>query len=81
MHFTLFQIDLIGHSVYDYTHPCDHEEVREILSEKGQPGDSSPKEEKSFFMRFKCTVTSKGRNVNIKSASYKVIIHNVTNKF
>jgi len=29
---TLFsQFDLTGHSVFEFSHPCDHEELREML--------------------------------------------------
>ncbi|XP_071454070.1 protein similar-like isoform X2 [Hetaerina americana] len=66
----LTQIDMMGHSIYDYTHPCDHDEINEILSTKSVTLPSVPR---SFFIRLKCTLTSKGRNVNVKSASYKVI--------
>lgn len=34
--------------------------------------------ERDFFMRMKCTVTSRGRTVNLKSASWKV--HDVFNE-
>ncbi|GLH05607.1 Protein similar [Gryllus bimaculatus] len=64
------QIDLMGHSIYDFSHPCDHEEIKEILTVKSPV---LPKIPRSFFIRLKCTLTSKGRNVNIKSATYKVI--------
>lgn len=30
----VFQVDLTGHSIFDFTHPCDHEEIRENLSLK-----------------------------------------------
>ncbi|KAL1513011.1 hypothetical protein ABEB36_002499 [Hypothenemus hampei] len=65
------QIDLLGQNVYEYSHPCDHEEIKETLNAKGH--DNSSKIPKSIFIRFKCTLTSKGRSVNLKSASYKVI--------
>ncbi|KAL0270286.1 UNVERIFIED_CONTAM: hypothetical protein PYX00_007749 [Menopon gallinae] len=62
------QVDLMGNSIYEFSHPCDHEEIRDVLSIK------SPQELfRSFFVRLKCTLTSKGRNVNLKSATYKVI--------
>lgn len=63
-----FQIDLIGQSIYEFAHLCDQAELKEILTNKdvGVP--------KSFFIRMKCTLTSKGRNVNLKSASYKVCV-------
>lgn len=63
------QLDMMGHSIYEFSHPCDHDEIKEILSEKAAAG-SVPR---SSFLRMKCTLTSKGRNVNLKSASYKVI--------
>ncbi|XP_017778701.1 PREDICTED: hypoxia-inducible factor 1-alpha-like isoform X2 [Nicrophorus vespilloides] len=64
------QVDLMGQNVYDYCHPCDHDEIKDILSAKSQQvGETS----KSFFLRLKCTLTSKGRSVNLKSATYKVI--------
>ncbi|GJQ72733.1 hypothetical protein Trydic_g15875, partial [Trypoxylus dichotomus] len=64
-------IDLMGQNIYDYSHPCDHDEIMEILSSKAQ--ENSVDERKSFFIRLKCTLTSKGRSVNLKSATYKVI--------
>lgn len=30
----IFQVDLTGHSIFDFTHPCDHDEIRENLSLK-----------------------------------------------
>lgn len=30
----VFQVELTGHSIFDFTHPCDHEEIRENLSLK-----------------------------------------------
>ncbi|XP_031366475.1 protein similar-like isoform X1 [Apis dorsata] len=66
------QMDMMGQSVYEYSHPCDHEELRECLSSKPVL-ENSEKRACSFFLRLKCTLTSKGRKVNLKSASYKVI--------
>ncbi|XP_015218279.2 endothelial PAS domain-containing protein 1 [Lepisosteus oculatus] len=73
----LTQVELTGHSIFDFTHPCDHDEIRENLSFK--PGQGFGKKnkdlntERDFFMRMKCTVTSRGRTVNLKSASWKVL--------
>ncbi|XP_012275539.1 hypoxia-inducible factor 1-alpha isoform X2 [Orussus abietinus] len=65
------QMDMMGQSVYEYSHPCDHDELRDYLSTKlPEDGEKKPC---SFFLRLKCTLTSKGRKVNLKSASYKVI--------
>lgn len=60
-------MDVLGQSIYELSHPCDHAEIKEMLSIKDLNA------QKSYFLRMKCTLTSKGRNVNIKSASYKVI--------
>ncbi|XP_051958463.1 endothelial PAS domain-containing protein 1 isoform X2 [Xyrauchen texanus] len=73
----LTQVELTGHSIFDFTHPCDHEEIRENLSVKsGHVYGRSGKDMsmgRDFFMRMKCTVTNRGRAVNLKSASWKVL--------
>ncbi|KAM7385222.1 hypothetical protein PAMP_001316 [Pampus punctatissimus] len=74
----LTQVELTGHSIFDFTHPCDHEEIKENLSLKtaGSSFGKKGKElstERDFFMRMKCTVTNRGRTVNLKSASWKVL--------
>jgi len=73
-HLGLAQVDLIGHSLYDFTHPCDHDELKEVLTlQKSSEGEEKSTEECVFFIRMKCTLTSKGRSINLKSASYKVV--------
>jgi hypoxia-inducible factor 1 alpha len=67
-------MDLIGQSIFDYSHPCDHDEIRESFSLKAS--EISTDHPCNFFLRLKCTLTSKGRKVNLKSASYKVRSHN-----
>uniref|UniRef100_A0A3B5A7I2 Hypoxia-inducible factor 1-alpha n=1 Tax=Stegastes partitus TaxID=144197 RepID=A0A3B5A7I2_9TELE len=70
----LAQFDLTGHSVFDFTHPCDQEELREMLVHRtGSKKAKEPNTERSFFLRMKCTLTSRGRTVNVKSASWKVL--------
>ncbi|XP_048840776.1 hypoxia-inducible factor 1-alpha-like [Brienomyrus brachyistius] len=71
----LTQFDLTGHSIFDFAHPCDHEEVREILIHRtGSPKKTKEQNtERHFFLRMKCTLTSRGRTVNIKSATWKVL--------
>uniref|UniRef100_A0ABM5FJ46 Endothelial PAS domain-containing protein 1 isoform X2 n=1 Tax=Pogona vitticeps TaxID=103695 RepID=A0ABM5FJ46_9SAUR len=73
----LTQVELTGHSIFDFTHPCDHEEIRENLSLKNGPGFGKKNKDMSmdrdFFMRMKCTVTNRGRTVNLKSATWKVL--------
>lgn len=73
----LTQVELTGHSIFDFTHPCDHEEIRENLSLKNGSGFGKKSKdmstERDFFMRMKCTVTNRGRTVNLKSATWKVL--------
>ncbi|XP_018418129.1 PREDICTED: hypoxia-inducible factor 1-alpha isoform X2 [Nanorana parkeri] len=71
----LTQFELTGHSVFDFTHPCDHEELRETLTFRNGPAKKGKEQitERSFFLRMKCTLTSRGRTVNIKSATWKVL--------
>lgn len=73
----LTQVELTGHSIFDFTHPCDHEEIRENLTLKNGSGFGKKVKEMSterdFFMRMKCTVTNRGRTVNLKSATWKVL--------
>ncbi|XP_039101860.1 endothelial PAS domain-containing protein 1 [Hyaena hyaena] len=73
----LTQVELTGHSIFDFTHPCDHEEIRENLSLKNGSGfgkkGKDMSTERDFFMRMKCTVTNRGRTVNLKSATWKVL--------
>lgn len=61
----------MGQNIYEYSHPCDHDEIKDILSVKKDDQDHKDAV-KSFFIRLKCTLTSKGRSVNLKSAIYKV---------
>ncbi|XP_061682396.1 hypoxia inducible factor 1 subunit alpha, like [Syngnathoides biaculeatus] len=70
-HVGIPQLELLGQSVYEFVHPCDQEELRDILlhpvcSKKVSPSQTN------FFLRMKCTLTNRGRTVNIKSASWKV---------
>ncbi|KAK6183532.1 hypothetical protein SNE40_011000 [Patella caerulea] len=67
------QIELTGQSIYEFAHPCDHDEIKEIMSVKPNNSKDQFSDERIFFIRMKCTLTSKGRNVNLKSASYKVL--------
>jgi len=66
----------------DFVHPCDHDEVHELLNDKSHPAaqdaslslinDMLVTKHRTLFVRMKCTLTSKGRNINIKSAAYRV---------
>jgi len=75
----LTQIDLIGQSIYDFSHPCDHNDIKDILALKNNCSSNPDLSlindnhiPSSFSIRMKCTLTNKGRNLNLKSASYKV---------
>uniref|UniRef100_A0A5F8G246 Endothelial PAS domain protein 1 n=1 Tax=Monodelphis domestica TaxID=13616 RepID=A0A5F8G246_MONDO len=69
----LTQVELTGHSIFDFTHPCDHEEIRENLRSGFGKKSKDMSTERDFFMRMKCTVTNRGRTVNLKSATWKVL--------
>lgn len=64
----------MGQSLYEYSHPCDHSELQECLVMKPNDENSNERHPCNFFLRMKCTLTSKGRKVNLKSASYKVML-------
>ncbi|XP_013139203.1 PREDICTED: endothelial PAS domain-containing protein 1-like isoform X2 [Papilio polytes] len=64
-HLGVSQMEIMGQSVFELSHPCDHEEMREALRSGAGRRD--------MLLRLKCTLTSKGRSVHLKSASYKVI--------
>ncbi|CAK1552316.1 unnamed protein product [Leptosia nina] len=65
-HLGVSQMEIMGQSVFEFSHPCDHDEIREALR-------ASNVGRRDLLLRLKCTITSKGRNVHLKSASYKVI--------
>ncbi|XP_066520290.1 hypoxia inducible factor 1 subunit alpha, like [Hoplias malabaricus] len=69
------QLELLGQSVYDFVHPCDQEELRDILTTKSGLCKKKAERftERNFFLRMKSTLTSRGRTVNIKSATWKVL--------
>jgi len=69
----------------DFAHPCDHEEVYELLNDKSHMtatdstlalvNDLLVTKHRTLFVRMKCTLTTKGRNINIKSAAYRVRVY------
>ncbi|XP_040030657.2 hypoxia inducible factor 1 subunit alpha, like [Gasterosteus aculeatus] len=75
-HIGIPQLELLGQSIYDFVHPCDQEELRDLLTPR--PGSTKKplarqSSERNFFLRMKSTLTSRGRTVNIKSAAWKVL--------
>ncbi|XP_062580697.1 hypoxia-inducible factor 1-alpha-like isoform X2 [Saccostrea cucullata] len=67
------QVDLVGQSIYEFVHPCDHEDITDIFHNNGRDKKKSKDAHHTFFVRMKCTLTNKGKNVNLKSATYKVM--------
>uniref|UniRef100_A0A3B4FDA9 Endothelial PAS domain-containing protein 1-like n=1 Tax=Pundamilia nyererei TaxID=303518 RepID=A0A3B4FDA9_9CICH len=63
----LTQTELMGHNIFEYTHPCDHEEIRSNLPDKPAT------KERDFVMRIKSALTHRGRTANLKSATWKVL--------
>ncbi|XP_068273408.1 hypoxia-inducible factor 3-alpha [Nyctibius grandis] len=70
----LSQLELIGHSVFDFVHPCDHEELHDVLSPRqAVPRRRGERSGRSFSLRMKSTLTGRGRCLNLKAASWKVL--------
>ncbi|XP_059237718.1 hypoxia-inducible factor 3-alpha isoform X5 [Mustela nigripes] len=74
-HLGLSQLELIGHSIFDFIHPCDQEELQDALT----PRQSLSKKkleaptERCFSLRMKSTLTGRGRTLNLKAATWKVL--------
>ncbi|MEQ2215887.1 hypothetical protein XENOCAPTIV_007342, partial [Xenoophorus captivus] len=71
-HIGITQLELLGQSIYDFVHPCDQEELRDLLTPRPGLTRQQPSE-RNFFLRMKSTLTNRGRTVNIKSATWKVL--------
>ncbi|XP_036379039.1 hypoxia inducible factor 1 subunit alpha, like 2 [Megalops cyprinoides] len=69
-HTGIRQMDLIGQSLYDFMHPRDQKEVREILSSRA---DVSERQECDLFFRMRCTFPPQGRHFGVKSTTWKVM--------
>ncbi|XP_008820151.1 hypoxia-inducible factor 3-alpha isoform X1 [Nannospalax galili] len=74
-HLGLSQLELIGHNIFDFIHPCDQEELQDALTPR--PSLSKKKleapTERHFSLRMKSTLTSRGRTLNLKAATWKVL--------
>ncbi|XP_047232901.1 endothelial PAS domain-containing protein 1 isoform X2 [Girardinichthys multiradiatus] len=66
----LSQTELMGHNIFEYTHPCDHEEIRHNLRLTAELGWS---QKRDFVMRIKSALTHRGRIGNLKSTTWKVL--------
>ncbi|CAN7999808.1 unnamed protein product, partial [Ixodes hexagonus] len=78
-HLGLNQVDLMGQSLFEFCHPCDHDELKEVLSPGGvtkalEGGEQFP-QPCAFFVRLRCALGSKGRGVGVKSASSYKVLH------
>uniref|UniRef100_A0A8C6WS90 Uncharacterized protein n=1 Tax=Neogobius melanostomus TaxID=47308 RepID=A0A8C6WS90_9GOBI len=75
-HIGIPQLELLGQSLYEFVHPCDQEEMRDLLTARtgvNKKNGSKQSTERSLFLRMKNTLTSRGRTVNLKSATWKVL--------
>ncbi|XP_037124381.1 hypoxia inducible factor 1 subunit alpha, like isoform X3 [Syngnathus acus] len=74
-HIGIPQLELLGQSVYDFVHPCDQEDLTDLLQHPicGKKLSGGSKQSQiNFFLRLKSTLTNRGRTVNLKSANWKV---------
>uniref|UniRef100_A0A8W4FPM1 Hypoxia inducible factor 3 subunit alpha n=1 Tax=Sus scrofa TaxID=9823 RepID=A0A8W4FPM1_PIG len=69
------QLELIGHSIFDFIHPCDQEELQDALTPRQSLSKKKPEAptERCFSLRMKSTLTSRGRTLNLKAATWKVL--------
>uniref|UniRef100_A0A2K6D351 Hypoxia inducible factor 3 subunit alpha n=1 Tax=Macaca nemestrina TaxID=9545 RepID=A0A2K6D351_MACNE len=69
------QLELMGHSIFDFIHPCDQEELQDALTPQqtlSRRKVEAPTE-RCFSLRMKSTLTSRGRTLNLKAATWKVL--------
>uniref|UniRef100_A0A8C9KAU5 Hypoxia inducible factor 3 subunit alpha n=1 Tax=Panthera tigris altaica TaxID=74533 RepID=A0A8C9KAU5_PANTA len=73
-HLGLSQLELIGHSIFDFIHPCDQQELQDALTPRPSLSKKKPEAptERCFSLRMKSTLTSRGRTLNLKAATWKV---------
>ncbi|KAJ7996338.1 hypothetical protein DPEC_G00236060 [Dallia pectoralis] len=69
-HTGLDQMDLIGRSLFDFTHLCDQKEVQDIFS-KELAAEGIQKCD--FLLRMKSTLTSQGGTLNQKHTNWQAI--------
>ncbi|XP_070846841.1 endothelial PAS domain-containing protein 1 [Chaetodon trifascialis] len=67
----LTQTELMGHNIFEFTHPCDHDEIRNNLRLTAEEVWCGAK--RDFVMRIKSALTHRGRSANLKSATWKVL--------
>ncbi|XP_068766659.1 hypoxia-inducible factor 3-alpha, partial [Struthio camelus] len=71
----LSQLELIGHSAFDFVHPCDHEELQDALSPRQGPGRRRGEGRwgRRCSLRMKSTLSPRGRSLHLKAAAWKVL--------
>uniref|UniRef100_A0A3B3YGN4 Endothelial PAS domain protein 1b n=1 Tax=Poecilia mexicana TaxID=48701 RepID=A0A3B3YGN4_9TELE len=71
----LSQTELMGHNIFEYTHPCDHEEIRHNLHYFTGNKTFLPccSQKRDFVLRIKSALTHRGRVGNLKSTTWKVL--------
>lgn len=67
----LSQTEMMGHSIFEVTHPCDHEEIKNNLRLTREELFFGGR--RDFVMRVKSALTHRGRSTNLKSATWKVL--------
>jgi len=60
-------VELLGQTMSDYVHPCD----LPLLASLTSPLDEGELQRGEVTVRMKCTVTERGRMINLNQASYK----------
>lgn len=65
----LKQVELTGHSIFDFTHPCDHEEIRENLTLKNG---------KMFFYVYVLLVIPSPKPTHIGQMDYALVSGKLT---
>jgi len=60
----------MGQSIFGFTCESDHHDIKNMLAVK--KGDDEVTHQRSGLFKMKNTITGRGRNVHLRSASYKV---------
>ncbi|XP_054616656.1 endothelial PAS domain-containing protein 1 [Dunckerocampus dactyliophorus] len=68
----LTQAELMGHNVLDFTHPCDHQEIRSNLRLSSEERFWCGAK-RDFVVRIKSTLALQVRSTNLRSTTWKVL--------
>ena len=63
-------VELLGQTMADYVHPCDLQDLASLTSPTGE----GEVERAEVTIRMKCTVTERGRMVNLNQARSTLVI-------